>query len=298
MREGILIIALFVGLFSCKKPNNLDGLAFPSERLDEYQFDAYENTWDIEIPDSFTIAPEQRTLFTVPSFDESTGETYNIYCVYIGDLANLASDSIILYCHGQALHMDTYWNRVSILANLTEKHHYGVLMMDYRGYGMSEGSSDVNSLEEDVDACITWLKDQGADQNKTFYYGFSLGCIPVIDRAAYRSDFKPTKIILEAPLASVENLSNTSTIINVDPSYITNLRFENAEKIKDVDAELMWMHGVADDYIEIENGELIYGNHSGNYKEAHRVENAGHSEVLHLLGLETYMSILEEFLNK
>ena len=153
-----------------------------------------------------------------------------------------------MYCHGQSLHMDAYWARATMLANLQEKYHYGVLMMDYRGYGMSEGSSDEDGLTEDVDACITWLKDQGAEQSKTFYYGFSLGCIPVIDRAAYREDFVPNKIILEAPLASVENLANTSTIINVDPGYMSTLKFENAESIKDVTVPLLWMHGIEDTY--------------------------------------------------
>ncbi|MBI3133811.1 MAG: alpha/beta hydrolase [Bacteroidetes bacterium] len=290
----IIFLALISTVVSCKKVN-LDGLAFPSEALHHYEYDAYTDP-EITIPDSFKVDAFKRHLIPLQSYSEETGEYYTIYGVYIGDTSTLATDSVILYLHGQSRHNDFYWTRASLLANITQKYKYGVFMIDYRGYGMSEGTSTEKGLYEDADAAIDWLVTKGADQNKTFYYGFSLGAIPAIDRAAYRTDFKPKKIILESPLASVQNLTQSSTVINVNSKFVTNLEFDNAEKIKDVTVPLMWLHGVEDTYVNISNGELIFDNHGGTYKEAHRIEGADHAEVPVMMGYSVYLNALEMYL--
>jgi len=233
------------------------------------------------------------TLITLDSKDQKSGETYKIYGVYIGDIDSMATDTVILYLHGQSKHMDHYFSRASLLANLGGKYNYSVFMIDYRGFGMSEGESTEQGLYEDANTAIDWLKEQGADPQKTIYYGYSLGAIPSIDRAAYRTDFIPSQLIIEAPLASVENLVHTSTIINIDPSFVTTLEFNNAEKIKSVNSKLLWMHGREDSYIGIQNGELIYANHKGD-KQAIRVDGSDHSEIPTTLG---YTSYLEKVLN-
>ncbi|MCG8574477.1 MAG: alpha/beta hydrolase [Flavobacteriales bacterium] len=276
---GTFIVGLCLTLASCKKMN-LDGLAFPRQTLDEYELEDYDNV----------------QLVSMTSVDEESGEEYTIYGAYIGDISSIATDTVILYCHGQSRHMDAYWTRVDLLAHVAGHHHYGVFMMDYRGYGMSEGTPTERGLYEDVDASISWLRSQGVEGGRTFYYGFSLGCIPVIDRAAYREDFKPAKIMLESPLSSVENLAQSSLILDVDPQFMTTLEFNNVEKIKDVDVPLLWMHGVEDDYIAITNGEMIYENHSGGYKEAIRVEGAGHGDVPVVLKANPYIEIIENFM--
>jgi pimeloyl-ACP methyl ester carboxylesterase len=232
------------------------------------------------------------------STDQNTGDTYTIYGVYIGDMSTISEDTVIMYCHGQSLHMDAYWPRATLLASLVNQHHYGVFMMDYRGYGMSEGTASEQGLYEDVDASIDWLIDQGAQPEKTFYYGFSLGCIPVIDRAAFRTDFIPNKIIIESPLASVAHLAQSSLILNINPSYVSTLEFDNAEKMKSVNIPLLWYHGEEDDYIAIENGEIIYNNHSGTFKESKRVPVAGHGNIPATIGYADYIKQLEDFIRQ
>ena len=289
-----IIFSLFV-IVGCKKIN-LDALAFPSEKTDAYLLEAYER--EIILSESYNIPEDRIHIFPLTSTDPKTGETFQIYSIYIGDLSTIATDSVILYAHGQSRNMDAYWDRAKLLANLTSKNKYGVLMMDYRGYGMSEGESTEQGLYDDVEACINWLDEQGVDEKHTIYYGFSLGCIPVIHHAAYKTDFVPAKIILESPLASVENLAHSSTLINVDPKFMSTLVFNNAEKIKDVTVPLLWLHGIEDDYIEISNGQLIYNNYDGTYKEAQKVPNAGHSDIPSILGFNNYLEILETYILK
>ena len=293
MKNTLLILVLVSVSFGCKKVV-LDGLAFPGTKLEAYEFENYSG--EVEIPQAMLADASNYTLVEMNSTDQATGEVYKIYGLYIGDTATISSDTVLLYLHGQSLHMDNYFSRASLLANVGGKYNYGVFMFDYRGYGMSEGSSSEAGLSEDTDAAIDWLIGQGADANKTMYYGYSLGAIPGIERAAYRSDFKPAKLMIEAPLASVQHLVNGSTVINVQAEFVTDLKFENSENIKGVVAPLLWLHGKEDTYVSIDNGELIYANYGGTESTAIRVEGSDHSEVPVKLGLESYLGHLLNFI--
>lgn len=296
MAKYIFLILLGASFVACKKVN-LDSLAFPYESLDQYAFDSYDDP-EIIIDDSLKATMSLVNLISMKSFSSETGEEYTIYGVYIGDTNSIATDSIIVYLHGQSRHMDYYWTRSALLANTGYKYQYGVFVFDYRGYGMSEGKPSETGLYEDADAAIDWLISKGAQGSRTFYYGYSLGAIPAIDRAAYREDFTPAKLIIESPLASVQYLTQSSTVITVDSKFVSTLEFDNAEKIKDIQIPLMWLHGVEDTYVNISNGELIFENAASPYKEAHRIEGSGHSEVPVLMGYDNYLQVLENFILK
>lgn len=291
------LIYILTGLivFSCQK-NNLDPIAFPSEKVTEYQLENYEG--EIDIPKEYKVNDSLIHLFSIPSIDSKTGDVFSIYAIYIGDMSTITEDTVILYAHGQSKNMDNYWTRAKLLANVGYKNKYGVLMMDYRGFGMSEGESSEHGLVDDLQASINWLTSKGVKGDKTIYYGYSLGCIPLIYHAANNQSFKAHKLIIESPLASVHYLTNSSTLINVNPKFITNHEFDNAETMKNVEMPLMWLHGIEDTYISIDNGEIIYNNHNGSYKEAHRIVDSDHSEVPQIMGYEDYLEKVEIFIQK
>jgi alpha/beta superfamily hydrolase len=296
MRNRYIFLVLSILVLSACKKQRLNGIAFPSEKLESYAFENY--TGEISVPDSILADAAHYTPIDFQSYSSETNESYTIYGVFIGDLATISSDTLIVYFHGQSKHMDHYFGRASLLANAGGKYNYNVLMIDYRGYGMSEGESSEQGLYEDADATIDWLINQGADPQKTIFYGYSLGAIPSIDRVALRDDFKPAKLMIESPLASVSYLVHNSTILQLDPNAVTDHNFENAEKIKLVDKPLCWLHGIEDTYIAIDNGELIYNNHGGTVKEAHRIENSDHSEIPTVMGIENYLEVITTFIRQ
>lgn len=294
MRLTFILITL--SLVSCKKVV-LDSLAFPSSKLESYEFENYSEG-EIELPSNLQLNPVERYLIPLTSTDAATGEAYTIYGVYIGDTSKIATDTVIYYGHGQSKHMDNYWSRSALLANIGGQYNYGVFMIDYRGYGMSEGTSSEKGLSEDINAGLDWLISKGLSEERAVFYGYSLGAIPMIERTAFRNDFTPAKLICESPLASVENLAQSSVLLNVDGDFVTELNFLNAENMKYVQVPYMWIHGVEDDYVEINNGELIYANHTSGYKEAHRVEKAKHSDVPTIMGYEDYLAKVLTFIRK
>jgi alpha/beta superfamily hydrolase len=287
MRYIVFLIIVF-GLTACIKLNDI---AFYNETITDYLLDDYNTDLDFKLDSTYNV--QNIHEFSVNS------NGFDIAAIYIGELSDIDTDTIILYCHGQTRHMDHYWQRAKLLANCGGKERYGVLMFDYRGYGKSEGTPTEQGMYEDVRAAYQWLLNEGASSQRIIIYGFSLGSAPATDLAAYgMSNEFPIKLILESPFASTDFIAQESTLIEVSASYITDLEFDNAEKIKLVDKPLMWMHGIEDDYVAITNGEAIISNYSGVDSTYIRVEGANHGQdgIPQTMGYQNYLNAVQEFI--
>jgi len=287
MRYIVFLIIVF-GLTACIKLNDI---AFYNEPITDYLLDDYNTDLDFKLDSTYNV--QNIHEFSVNS------NGFDIAAIYIGELSDIDTDTIILYCHGQTRHMDHYWQRAKLLANCGGKERYGVLMFDYRGYGKSEGTPTEQGMYEDVRAAYQWLLNEGASSQRIIIYGFSLGSAPATDLAAYgMSNEFPIKLILESPFASTDFIAQESTLIEVSASYITDLEFDNAEKIKLVDKPLMWMHGIEDDYVAITNGEAIISNYSGVDSTYIRVEGANHGQdgIPQTMGYQNYLNAVQEFI--
>ena len=148
----ILIYTLLILFVSCLK---LDDIAFQGKELNSYELDNYTGSKTIDnIPEEFAISSDKITFITTESKLQSEDNSKTIYSVYIGDISQISQDTIIIYCHGQSDHIDHYWPRAKLLANTGGKNRFGVIMMDYRGFGMSEGQSTEATMYEDVSSVI------------------------------------------------------------------------------------------------------------------------------------------------
>lgn len=290
---GVLILSIGCG--------RLDYIAFNNESIEEYKFDDWEdNQWDIDLTDPKYDIDESNIhhlILNSQGPEEATGT--NIHAFYIGDLSTISKDTVIVYCHGQSAHMDIYWPRVKLLANCGGKNRFGVLEMDYRGFGLSDGTPTEEGMFHDVQACLDWLIGNGVADSNIVLYGFSLGTVPSTHLAAY-SDVEVGKLILESPMASADNVAQESLLINFNTQYILDLTFNNADKIREVEQPFMWLHGTEDDYLKISNGEIIYRNYVGEWSIAYRVEGAnhGHDGVPQTMGYEEYLEAVEDFIIK
>ncbi len=296
MKKYILFISILISLTSCL---TLDDNLYNKTKLSEYKLDNYTGEVDFQLDYSYFIPSSMIHLFTLNS--KSTDETSatSIYALYIGDIAKIATDTVIMYCHGNKDHMDFYWQRAKLLANTKGKNHYGVLMIDYRGYGMSEGKPTENGLYADVDAALLWLKNNGLSNNRLMMYGFSMGTAPATKLSAGNYSLKPSKLILEAPFASAETMIQDGSGLAMPGSFFTTLKINNAEEIKSVTQPFCWIHGEADDFLNINtHGAIVYANYKGTYKEAHRIANAGHSNIPQTMGFQNYLNVVGNFIVK
>jgi fermentation-respiration switch protein FrsA (DUF1100 family) len=204
-----------------------------------------------------------------------------------------------MYCHGNKDQMDFYWPRAQLLANTNGKNRYGVMMVDYRGYGLSEGKPTEEGLYADVDAALTWLKSKGLTGNRLMMYGFSMGSAPATQLTAYPRSLTPAKLLLEAPFASAKVMVQDATRLALPSQFVTDLQINNADAIKTVQQPLFWIHGTADDFLNINtHGQVVYDNHHGRFKEAHKIEGAGHGNVPNTTGFQNYLKLVADFIRK
>lgn len=292
------IITVSVCLAACLR---LDNNLFNANehKIDKYLLNNYKGEVDFILDASYSVPANLVSLFTLSSKGSDEANGTKIYAVYIGDTTRISTDTVIMYCHGNKDHMDFYWPRAQLLANTISKNHYGVLMIDYRGYGLSEGKPSESALYNDVDAGLQWLKAKGLANQRLVMYGFSMGSVPATKLTAEPRSIKPSRLILEAPIASAEAMVQDGSSLVLPGSFFTDLKINNADLIKTVQQPFMWIHGVEDDFLNImTQGEVVYNNYKGTYKEAHRIPGAGHSNVPVYFTFEKYIQAVGSFIRR
>ena len=295
------IIFITVGILSFTSCLRLDDNLFNpgSTKITEYKLDYYSGETDFRLDVSYQIPDSLIHIFQLSSQAADESNATNIYAIYIGNIDSISSDTVIMYCHGNRDHMDFYWERAKLLANTKNKNRFGIMMIDYRGYGLSDGKPTEKGLYADVDAALKWLKNKGLTNDRLIMYGFSLGSAPATKLSAGNYSMNPAKLLLEAPFASAEVMVQDASGLAMPGTFFTDLEINNAEEIKKVQQPFFWIHGEADDFLNIDtHGAIVYSHYNGIYKEAHRIADAGHGNIPHTFGFQNYLNSVGNFITQ
>ena len=276
----------------------LDSFLYNSDTsISEYLLDDFDGETEIQVSDEYDIADSLVHLFTLNS--NLDGDIASIYTIYVGDIGRISSDTVILYLHGNADHLDRYWPRIKLLANTGHKNRFGVFAVEYRGFGLSEGTPTEEGMYVDADAAMKWLKEQGLTDDRLVVYGFSLGSAPATELTANARTLQPSKLMLENPFASDEVMVEDASGLTLPGSYFSDLEIDNGDEIQKIEEPFFWMHGTSDAFLQIgTHGETIFKNYNGSYNEAHRIEGATHTNVPFVMGYETYLDAVEKFITR
>lgn len=290
----IFIILFMLAHSSCLK---LDDFFYNANEhpITEYLLGDYKGPVHFALPDSMKLNDEMVHLFQIESNDN--GDIKNIWAVYLGDITRISTDTVILYCHGNKDHMDFYYPRAQLLAWAGGLHKYGVIMFDFRGFGLSEGNPTESGLYADTDAAMKWLRDMGLTGDRLIIYGFSMGTAPATELTAHARSLQPSKLILEAPFASAEVFVQDATGLALPGSYIVNLEIDNAEEIRHIEQPFLWIHGIKDSFISmLTHGNVVFSNYTGVKGYACRVPGADHSDCPVFMGFGQYLDIVNAFI--
>lgn len=297
MKKRFLLLLFLYFFCSCLK---LDSNLYNNDNsIKEYKLDAYTGEQDFKLDDSYLISQNKIHLFTLSSQTKDESKAVSIKVIYLGDPETISTDTVILYCHGNKWHMDFYWQRAKLLAHVNGKNRYGVLMMDYRGFGLSEGKPTEDGMYADVEACMKWLKEKGLTNERLIIYGFSLGSAPACELSANPGTLTPSKLILEAPFGSSAIMVQDASQLNMPADYFTDVKIDNAEEIKKVKQAFLWLHGTNDNFLNYKtHGEVVYNNYAGSSKSKQLVDGADHGEVPAKMGFELYLKTLGDFVRQ
>lgn len=153
-------------------------------------------------------------------------------------------EGLVFYLHGNAGSLGT-WGEVAATYTVL---NYDVVMLDYRGYGKSEGSiSGQEELFEDVQLVYNDLKKRYREEN-IVVLGYSLGTGPATRLASANN---PKLLILEAPYFSLVHIMRRN--YPVLPTFILKYKFRTDEFIRNCRMPVVIFHGDRDDVIHYEN---------------------------------------------
>lgn len=176
---------------------------------------------------------------------------------------------VVFYLHGNAGSISS-WGAVSkTYTNLG----YHVFMLDYRGYGKSEGLiNNEDELFSDAQTVYNKLKKTN-DENKIVVLGYSLGTGIA---AKIASDNKPKLLILQAPYYNLSDLMKSEYLII--PTFILKYKFATNKFLENCNMPIIIFHGNKD--------QIIYYGSSLKLKELYKQkiklitqDNQGHHGI-------------------
>lgn len=190
---------------------------------------------------------------------------------------------VVVVFHGNGGHRGT---RLENLRWLVAQGH-GALVLDYRGYGGSEGQPSEPGLYADAEAAIGWLTARGF--RDLVYFGESLGSGVAIEMATRHP---PRGLILEAPFDSALAVGKLAYPF-LPVGLMMKDTFRSDLAIDRVHAPLLVIHGTADEVIPIERGRRLFAL-ANEPKRFVAIPGAGHND-LELFG-ERYHEPIARFL--
>lgn len=147
---------------------------------------------------------------------------------------------LVFYLHGNAGSVDTWGWIAQTYTNL----NYDIFVLDYRGYGKSEGTiSSEKQFYEDVQAAYDQLKTM-YDENHIIVAGYSIGSGPAAMLAA---ENKPKLLVLQAPYYSLGDLMQK--LYPIVPVFLLKYKFDTYRFVEKTEAPIALFHGDQDEII-------------------------------------------------
>jgi alpha-beta hydrolase superfamily lysophospholipase len=154
------------------------------------------------------------------------------------------SKGLVFYLHGNGGSVDSWGN----VADVYTKLGYDVLLLDYRGYGKSEGSiSSEKQFFDDIQCAYNKMKLRYSEE-EIIVLGYSIGTCAAAWIAAKN---QPKLLILQAPYFSLTDLM--THLFPAVPSVVLEYKFETYKYLQKVNAPVVMFHGYADDVIYYES---------------------------------------------
>ena len=164
----------------------------------------------------------------------------------------------ILFCHGNGGNISSYED----LADIFSSKGYGVLLLDYRGYGKSEGTPSEVGLYKDINAALKFLRNkEKLSNNQIILYGWSLGGA-VVSEVASKEKFKA--VILQSTFTNIKEeaifmygrLAKDKFTKTLIKAFFENMicyqNYDNKSKIAKISSPLLIAHDIPDELIPVQ----------------------------------------------
>ncbi len=171
----------------------------------------------------------------------------------------------VYFLHGNAQNISTHINSVAWLP----RQGYQVFLLDYRGFGQSNGEANIPEVLNDIKAGIQWLSVKPEVADKPLYLlgqslGASLGGYAVGSSPEYLKHFDA--IVLDAGFTGFKKLSSDITSRNwltwpfqKPIKWLMPNNYELINVIANISpTPLLIIHGNQDKIIPFQHGQMLY----------------------------------------
>ncbi|MFB2919608.1 MULTISPECIES: alpha/beta hydrolase [Aerosakkonema] len=211
-----------------------------------------------------------------------------------GRLHPASTDSpAILYFHGNGEIAADYDELAQIYVDLG----ITLLVMDYRGYGSSDGKPTASNLLSDAvtvfDAVGEIFQSHYLSPKQFYVMGRSLGSAAAIEVARYAGD-RLAGLIIESGFADTFALLSRFGV-KIKRAEEERDGCRNAFKLSQITTRTLIIHGQNDVLIPVEDALELHRSSAAQDKEILLISKAGHNNLM-VLGMDLYFEAIQNFL--
>ena len=197
------------------------------------------------------------------------------------------NDTTLLWLHGNAGNIA---NRVDNIAEIHDVLGVNVFIIDYRGYGRSEGTPTERGTYLDAVAALEYLSSrEDVDPERLVLFGRSLIAAELASQTSIHG------VILEAPITSIQAMAKHAYPFLPGIGSLVRTRYDTLSKVAGIGAPVMVLHGDQDDIAPYDMGVAVFEAISSP-KRFYRIKGAGHNDT-YVMGGIPYYRALGEFLD-
>ena len=150
-----------------------------------------------------------------------------------------STKGLIFYLHGNAGSLESWGTVAKIYTDL----NYDVFILDYRGFGKSEGSiNSEKQLYEDNQIAYNLMKESYNEEN-IIVLGYSIGTGMA---AKLASENNPKLLIMQAPFYSFKEMMSNQFYF---PTFILKYKFRTNEYLEQCECPIVIFHGDRDEIV-------------------------------------------------
>ncbi len=195
--------------------------------------------------------------------------------------------STILFFHGNAGNISHRLDKIAIFNTIG----LNVFIVDYRGYGRSEGSPTEQGLYMDAVASYEYLLGRDdLNSKRIVVYGESLGGAIAINLAT-KKDI--SALIIDSSFTSIPDMAKKS--VPLIPGVLINTKMNSIKKVDKIEVPKLFIHSLDDEVVPYDMGEKLF-NTALEPKKFLKL-NGGHNDGFHASG-DKYMRGISKFLRE
>ncbi|MEL6543989.1 MAG: alpha/beta hydrolase [Myxococcota bacterium] len=178
----------------------------------------------------------------------------------------------VVFFHGQGGNIDAFWDRVMGLWDAG----VAVLIVDYRGYGKSEGEPSEIGLYRDGRATLEFALGQGVEAQRLILWGASLGSAVATHVA---TEFEVGAVVLDGAFTSMEDMVAQSSPLGLPGDWVIESEWDNLSRVDELLGPVVIAHGRKDGVVPFSMGERLF-THAGLPKEFVAVDDGRHNDLI------------------